>query len=55
MAGFDNEDYDEVLNLAEHSCASVVLCALAFRAADDKYGKMQKVRFDIDELFVRNI
>jgi nitroreductase len=44
MEGFEPEKYDAILGLADLRLTSVVACAVGFRAADDKYGAMKKVR-----------
>jgi nitroreductase len=53
MEGFVSADYDRILKLTEKGCTSVVLCALGYRAEDDKYGQMAKVRFPDEEVIVR--
>jgi nitroreductase / dihydropteridine reductase len=45
MAGFDNEAYDRVLGLEEEGLRSVVIVTLGYRAADDKYAGLKKVRY----------
>ena len=53
MEGIVKEEVDRILQLPEKGCHSVVSCALGYRAEDDKYGKMAKVRFPSEELFIR--
>ncbi len=53
MEGFNPEKFDEVLGLSEQNLASVVLCTLGYRADDDKYASLKKVRFDREEVFVQ--
>jgi nitroreductase len=53
MEGFAREEFDRILDLPARGCHSVVLCALGYRSADDKYEKLTKVRFPADELFIR--
>lgn len=52
MEGFDSAAYDRILGLAKHGCRSVVVCPLGYRAADDNYAKLAKVRFPASELVV---
>lgn len=53
MEGFIAAEYDKLLGLEAKGLRSVVLCALGYRAEDDKYAKLPKVRFPADELFIR--
>lgn len=53
MEGFVAEKYDEILGLAERGLTSAVLCPVGYRAADDKYAQLPKVRFSADELIER--
>jgi len=50
MEGFVPAEYDRVLGLRGSGYASVVCCALGYRAAGDKYAGLPKVRFEIKEL-----
>jgi nitroreductase len=50
MEGFVPSGFDEVLKLNEQGYGAVVLCALGFRAEDDAFGKMAKVRFPKHEI-----
>jgi nitroreductase len=50
MEGFNPAKYDEVLGLAELGYASVLVCPAGYRAADDKYGAMAKVRYPQSEV-----
>lgn len=45
MEGFNPALYDEVLGLTEQGYSAVVLCPAGYRAADDKYAAMPKVRY----------
>ncbi len=45
MEGFTPAKYDEVLGLTAQGYASVVLCPVGYRAADDKNAGMTKVRY----------
>lgn len=46
MEGFEPEQFDEVLGLKGTDYASLVACAAGYRAADDKYATIKKVRFN---------
>ena len=46
MEGISATGYDHVLGLEGSGYATVVACALGYRAADDKYAEMPKARFD---------
>jgi nitroreductase len=50
MEGFVPTEYDRVLDLENSGYASVVCCALGYRAAADKYAALPKVRFEIKDL-----
>lgn len=52
MEGFIREEYDTILNLPEKGCRSVVMCALGYRHDEDKYGKINKVRFNKSDMFI---
>ena len=54
MEGLVPSEYDRVLDLNGSGYATVVACALGYRAADDKYATAPKVRFEASEL-VRKI
>ena len=53
MEGFEPEQFDEILGLQGTGFASVVACAAGYRAADDKYAKIKKVRFKPEDVIVR--
>ena len=53
MEGISAPDVDRILNLPAQGCHSVVACALGYRAADDKYAGLKKVRFPSEELFIK--
>jgi nitroreductase len=53
MEGFEPEQFDEQLGLKATDYASVVACAAGYRAADDKYATIPKVRFPADQVIVR--
>lgn len=50
MEGFVPSEYDRLLGLENSGYASVVCCALGYRAGDDKYASLPKVRFEIKDL-----
>lgn len=51
MEGFEPEGYDEILGLSAQNLKAVVACALGYRADDDAYQHMKKVRKGHDDLF----
>ena len=51
MEGFDPHGYDEVLNLSEKGLKANLVCTLGFRAEEDKYQHLQKVRKNHSDLF----
>lgn len=52
MEGFESKKFDEVLGLAQQRLESVVLCPIGYRAQDDRYAKLKKVRFDKNEVII---
>lgn len=52
MEGFDAKAYSEILGLKEKGLRPVVVCPLGYRAADDKYAQLPKVRFESDEKII---
>jgi nitroreductase len=50
MEGIEPVNYDKVLNLSEVGYATVVACAAGYRAEDDKYAELAKVRFAKSEM-----
>lgn len=54
MEGIEPARYDEVLGLTGSGYATVVVCAAGYRATDDKYATLPKVRFPISEV-VRHV
>ena len=52
MEGFDAEKFDEILGLKEKGLTTSVIAAVGFRADDDRYSKMIKVRRPKEELFI---
>jgi nitroreductase len=53
MEGIDAGKFDEILGLAGSDYATVVACAVGYRAADDKYATTKKVRFRAEDVVVR--
>ncbi len=53
MEGFEPAKYDEILGLPAQGVRAVVACAAGYRAADDKYAALPKVRFPASELLDR--
>ncbi|MGN8068067.1 NAD(P)H-dependent oxidoreductase [Mucilaginibacter sp. 22184] len=52
MEGFDAEKFDEILGLKEKGLTASVIAAVGFRADDDRYSQMIKVRRPKEELFI---
>jgi nitroreductase len=50
MEGLSPTEYDRVLGLNGSGYATVVACALGYRAAGDKYASLPKVRYETREL-----
>ena len=50
MEGFEPEKFDEILGLKAMGVGSVALATAGYRAADDKYAALAKVRFPADEV-----
>ena len=53
MEGFEPEKVDELLGLGLRGLGSAVLCVAGYRASDDRYATMPKVRFPIDAVIDR--
>ena len=53
MEGFDSKEFDEVLELSKEGLESVVICAIGYRAVDDHYAELKKVRFNENEVFIQ--
>jgi nitroreductase len=53
MEGIEPEKYDARLALAEQGCNTVVVAAVGYRAEDDKYARLPKVRFDHSDIIQR--
>ena len=54
MEGIEPAAYDEVLGLRGTGWKTVVVCTAGYRAADDKYASLPKVRFPASEV-VRHV
>jgi nitroreductase len=50
MEGIEPANYDKALGLSEKGFATVVACAAGYRAEDDKYSELAKVRFPTAEM-----
>lgn len=53
MEGIVPQQYDEILGLGATGYATSVACAAGYRAADDKYATIPKVRFAVDDVVQR--
>jgi nitroreductase len=53
MEGIEAAKYDELLGLPAKGYATVVVCVAGYRAADDKYAAMPKVRFKHEDVIER--
>jgi nitroreductase/dihydropteridine reductase len=52
MEGFNAAKFDEILGLKEKGLTTSVIAAIGFRAEDDMYSKLIKVRKPEEELFI---
>lgn len=52
MEGIDPSGYDKVLNLDGTGYKTVAAIACGYRASDDKYQNMKKVRFDLADILI---
>lgn len=50
MEGFDPAKYNEVLGLPAKGYSAVVLCAAGYRADDDRYATLEKVRYPTEDV-----
>jgi nitroreductase / dihydropteridine reductase len=50
MEGFSPTKIDEILGLDQKGLKSVLLCPVGFRAADDKYISIKKVRYQLKDV-----
>lgn len=53
IEGFEPAKYDQILGLSKQNLASVVVAVAGYRAKDDKYAELPKVRFDRENLIER--
>jgi len=53
IEGFDPAAYDRLLGLEGTPYRSWVVCAAGYRAADDKYAQLAKVRYPAEQLIER--
>ena len=53
MEGFEPAKFDEILGLPAKGYGAVVSCAAGYRAPDDKYAKLPKVRFRPQDVILR--
>lgn len=53
MEGIEPAKYDALLQLPDHGYATIVACVAGYRAADDKYAQIPKVRFKTEDVVVR--
>lgn len=53
LEGINPAKYDDLLQLPSHGYATCVACAAGYRAADDKYALVPKVRFAADDMILR--
>ncbi|MCP4977705.1 MAG: NAD(P)H-dependent oxidoreductase [Maribacter sp.] len=49
MEGFIPKEYDKLLNLSENGLTSVLVLPVGYRAKDDMFSKMKKVRKNVDD------
>jgi nitroreductase len=50
MEGFDRAQFDQILSLPEKGYFATVLAAAGYRAEDDAYAKLPKVRFGAEDV-----
>jgi nitroreductase len=50
LEGFDPAKFNEILKLPEQGYAAVVLCVAGYRAEDDKYATLPKVRYATEDV-----
>lgn len=53
MEGFDPVQYDQILGLTEQGLAAQVVATAGYRASDDPFALMKKVRFHDSDVIVR--
>jgi nitroreductase/dihydropteridine reductase len=52
MEGFNGAKFDEILGLKEKGLSTAVIATIGFRAEDDGYSKLAKVRKPEEEMFI---
>ncbi|MGV3630753.1 MAG: NAD(P)H-dependent oxidoreductase [Bacteroidota bacterium] len=52
IEGFENQLFNSILGLQEQGLNAVVVCALGYRSAEDKYQHLRKVRKPVEKLFI---
>ncbi|MBK0381338.1 NAD(P)H-dependent oxidoreductase [Pedobacter sp. SD-b] len=52
MEGFNNAQFDEILDLGDKNLTAVVIAPTGFRSADDAYQHFAKVRKSKEDLFI---
>ena len=52
MEGFDSKQFDEILGLKDKGLTSVVVATLGYRAEDDNYAELPKVRKSKESLYI---
>ena len=52
MEGFDPTEYDRYLKLNEQGLRSVLVMPIGYRATDDMFGTMNKVRKPLNESII---
>lgn len=52
MEGFSATQFDEILGLKEKGLTTAVIATIGFRAEDDAYSKLSKVRKPQEEMFI---
>jgi len=53
MEGYDGGKFDEILGLKEKGLTTSVIVTIGYRAEDDQYGKLAKVRKKDEDLFIK--
>ncbi|MBX3381369.1 MAG: NAD(P)H-dependent oxidoreductase [Phycisphaeraceae bacterium] len=53
MEGFDPVQYDRILGLTEHGLAAQVVATAGYRASDDPFASLKKVRFHDSDVILR--
>jgi nitroreductase len=53
MEGFDSKQFDEILGLNEMNLTSIVALAIGYRAENDDYANLEKVRFAKEDLIIQ--